>query len=84
MYCSRASCLTPQVLELELDLLLDREDAVRQQPAQLERSRSSSGKARSLVSSRLPSSAGPASPIGAGRPAAMSSKGRAAGASPRG
>ena len=29
--------LDPQVLELELDLLLDREDAVRQQPAQPER-----------------------------------------------
>ena len=37
MYCSRLSLLTPQVLELELHLLLDRQDAVGQQAAQLER-----------------------------------------------
>ena len=58
--------MTPQVLELELDLLLDRQDAVGQQAAQPERVALVLGKARSLVSSRLPSRAGPASAIGAG------------------
>ena len=67
--------LDPQVLELELDLLLDRQDPSREQAAQPERLALLAGKARSLVSSRLPSRAGPATAMLAGRPATMSSNG---------
>ena len=67
--------LDPQVLELQLDLLVEGQDPVGQQPRSLNVSRSSTGKASSLVSSRVPSRAGPASPMRAGRPAAMSSNG---------
>ena len=72
--------LAAEVLELELDLLLDGQDAVGQQPAQAGTRRARSWlKARSLVSSRLPRRAGPASAIDAGRPAAMSSNGAGSG-----
>jgi hypothetical protein len=74
--------LDPQVLQLQRDLFLDGQGPGRQEPRRPNASRSSSGKARSFVNSRLPRSADPARPMLAGRPAAMSSNGAGGGRMP--